>query len=144
MLIAGGLVCLAGCEPPQPLQPVAGNEVTLTTENFDAEVLHSDLPVLVDFSATWCGPCQQLAPVLAHLSVNYKGRLKVGKVDVDKDPDLAMRFQVDGFPTMLLFENGELQAAQVGWGGGPTESSLETLSAWVDSHVSADAGAPAE
>ena len=66
-------------------------------------MLQSDLPVLVDFGATWCGPCRRLEPVLAHLSVNYDGRLKVGKVDVDEQPDLSAQFEVSGIPAMMLF-----------------------------------------
>jgi thioredoxin len=141
LLTAAGLLCLPGCE--QSLAPIEGNEVTLTSENFDAEVLQSDLPVLVDFSAPWCGWCQELAPVLAHLSVNYQGRLKVGKVDVDEDPDLNTRFEIEGLPTMLLFDNGKLIATRTGYGDGPTESGLASLSAWVDRYVAADVGAAA-
>ena len=90
-------------------------EITLTAENFEAEVLRSGQPVLVDFWAPWCGPCQMLAPVLAEIAEERKGELKVGKVNVDDCPDLAARYGVMSIPAVFLFRNGQVVAQAVGY-----------------------------
>jgi len=90
-------------------------EVVLTKENFASEVLKSDIPVLVDFWATWCGPCMMLSPVIAELAEELDGKVKVGKVNVDEQNDLAMQYRVASIPTLLLFENGELVKTSVGF-----------------------------
>lgn len=90
------------------------NEVTITSENFDAEVAHSDVPVLVDFWAEWCMPCKMVAPVLEEISTAYEGKLKVGKLDVDQQGDLAMKFNVQSIPTLLLFKGGEVVGQKIG------------------------------
>jgi len=90
------------------------NEITITTENFDEEVKNSDLPVLVDFWAEWCMPCKMVAPVLEEISTAYEGKLKVGKLDVDQQGDLAMKFNVQSIPTLLLFKGGEVVARKIG------------------------------
>ena len=82
-------------------------EVTLNADNFEAEVLKSDIPVLVDFWATWCGPCQMVAPILEEIASENEGKLKVGKVNVDENRELAMQFRISSIPTMILFKNGE-------------------------------------
>ena len=82
------------------------SEVTLTGSNFYDEVAKSSVPVLVDFWATWCGPCRMLGPVLEEIAAEYDGRLKVGKVNVDEEQDLAMKFQVSAIPTVVLFKDG--------------------------------------
>ena len=92
-------------------------EVTITNENFDAEVLKSDRPVLVDFSATWCGPCQMLAPIVAELAVEKADVLKVGKVDVDVAPELAARYGISSIPALLLFKSGQVVKQSVGYVG---------------------------
>jgi len=82
-------------------------EVTLNDSNFEQEVLKSDIPVVVDFWATWCGPCQMLAPVLEEVASENEGKIKVGKVNVDENRDLAMKFRISSIPTLILFKNGE-------------------------------------
>ena len=89
-------------------------EIILTAENFEEEVLKSELPVLVDFWATWCGPCRMLAPTVEALANECDGRFKVGKVNVDDCTELAIRYRVDVIPTVLLFKNGEVTEKLVG------------------------------
>ena len=90
-------------------------EIVLTKENFEAEVLQSGKPVLVDFWAAWCGPCRMLAPVVAQIAAEYDGKVKVGKVNVDEQPELASAFQVASIPTVLIFKDGKLAETSVGY-----------------------------
>ena len=90
-------------------------EVILTKNNFETEVLNSDIPVLVDFWASWCGPCMMLSPVIAELAEELEGKVKVGKVNVDEQNELAMKYRVASIPTLLLFKNGELVKTSVGF-----------------------------
>ncbi len=90
------------------------SEITITKANFEEEVLHSEKPVLVDFWASWCGPCKMLAPVLHEFAAEHD-ELKVGKVNVDEEMDLAMRFGVSSIPTLILFKNGEAVKTSVGF-----------------------------
>ena len=89
-------------------------EYTFTTDNFETEVLGSDVPVLVDFWATWCMPCRMLAPVIEEIASENEGKIKVGKVNVDENPDLARKYRVMSIPNVLVFKNGELTATSVG------------------------------
>ena len=89
-------------------------EIILTEQNFDEEVLNSDIPVLVDFWATWCGPCRMLAPVIAQIAEEKEGQIKVGKIDVDEEPELATRFGIASIPTLKVFKGGELVNSSVG------------------------------
>lgn len=89
-------------------------EYTFTTDNFETEVLGSDVPVLVDFWATWCMPCRMLAPVIEEIASENEGKIKVGKVNVDENPDLARKYRVMSIPAVLVFKNGELTATSVG------------------------------
>lgn len=89
-------------------------EITLTEVNFENEVLKSDKPVLVDFWATWCGPCRMLSPVISELAEEYEGRVKVGKVNVDEQQELAMKYRVASIPTVILFKDGQPVQTSVG------------------------------
>ena len=90
-------------------------ELNITALNFETEVLHSDKPVLLDFYASWCGPCKMLSPVLHEIAEEYADTLKVGKVNVDEQMELAMRFQVSSIPMVVLFKNGKAVAKSVGY-----------------------------
>ena len=83
-------------------------ELKLGKDNFEQEVLNSEIPGLVDFWATWCGPCRMLAPVLEDLAKELDGFVKVGKVNIDEEMGLAMKYRVEVIPTLMLFKNGEL------------------------------------
>lgn len=89
-------------------------KVEITTDNFEQEVLQSDVPVLVDFWADWCMPCKMIAPVLDQMAEEYDGKLKIGKLDVDSQADLAARYNVVSIPTLLLFKDGEVADQQIG------------------------------
>lgn len=90
-------------------------EIKITAANFENEVMHSDKPVLVDFYADWCGPCKMLSPVLHELAEEKADELKIGKVNVDEQMELAMRFQVSSIPMVVLFKDGKPVAKSVGF-----------------------------
>jgi thioredoxin 1 len=81
--------------------------VVLTDDNFDAEVLKSDIPVLVDFWAEWCMPCKMVEPIVDQIAQEYAGKLKIGKVDVDSNPQISMKYGIRSIPTLLIFKNGQ-------------------------------------
>ncbi len=90
------------------------SEVIITKDNFEAEVLQSDIPVLVDFWASWCGPCKMLSPIIAQIAEEQAGKVKVGKVNVDEQPELAAQFRVMSIPTLMVFKNGEVVNQSLG------------------------------
>ncbi len=99
-------------------------EVTITASNFAEEVEKSSVPVLLDFWAEWCMPCKMIAPVLEEIAGEYEGKLKIGKVNVDQEGDLAGRFNIVSIPTLLLVKNGEVVKEHVGAAPRPTIEAL--------------------
>src|SRR5580700_3662533 len=99
------------------------NEVILTEENFDKEVLKSDLPVMVDFWAVWCGPCKVLGPIVEEISKEYEGKLKVGKINVDENNSLSSKYGIMSIPTLKFFKGGAMVGELI---GAAPKSVLET------------------
>ncbi len=83
-------------------------ETIITKNNFEAEVIKSEIPVIVDFWATWCGPCRMIAPILEDIANENVGKIKVAKINVDEEMELAMQFKIEAIPTLLIFKNGNL------------------------------------
>jgi thioredoxin 1 len=88
--------------------------IEITDANFDQEVLKSDKPVLIDFWAVWCGPCKMVAPVVEEIASEYDGKLKVGKIDVDSNPEVSMKFGIRSIPTLMLFKGGKVVEQIIG------------------------------
>ena len=101
----------------------------VTDDNFGAEVLQSEVPVLVDYWAEWCGPCKSITPVLEAVAKEYDGRLKVAKINVDENQTTPAKFGIRGIPTLMLFKNGNVEATKVG------ALSKSQLTAFLDSNI---------
>lgn len=109
---------------------MTGDLVTsISDAMFEEEVLNSDIPVLVDFWAPWCGPCKMISPILDDIAPNYVGKLKIVKMNVDESPTIPAKYNVRGIPTLLLFKNGNLEATKVG------ALSRTQLTAFIDSGI---------
>ncbi len=89
-------------------------EITLTKENFKSEVLESSIPVLVDFWASWCGPCKMLSPIVDQIADEFYGKVKVGKINVDEQMSLAIEYKIEVIPTLIFFKDGKIQKQTVG------------------------------
>ncbi len=103
--------------------------VHVTDDSFESEVLQSDVPVLIDYWAEWCGPCKMIAPVLEEIAGKYSGRVKIAKLNIDDNPNTPPRYGIRGIPTLMLFSNGEVEATKVG------AVSLSQLTAFIDSNI---------
>ncbi len=122
ILFTSLLFAVAGCDSPADRQAAApspvpagdGHPIELTADNFQQQVLDSQKPVLVDFWATWCGPCMKMAPTIDELASEGQGRFVVGKIDVDKQEELAEKYNIEGMPTFLFFKDGKVQDSILG------------------------------
>jgi len=101
----------------------------VTDDTFESEVLKSDVPVLVDYWAEWCGPCKVIAPVLEEIAAEYTGKMKVCKLDIDANEDTPPKYGIRGIPTLMLFKNGAVEATKVG------ALSKSQLTAFLDSNI---------
>lgn len=101
----------------------------LTDETFEKEVLQSNIPVLVDYWAEWCGPCKMIAPILDSLTDEYAGKLKISKLNIDDNRQVVLKYKVRGIPTLMIFKNGNVEATKVG------ALSKSQLTAFIDSNL---------
>ena len=105
------------------------NILALTDDSFEQDVLNSDVPVLVDYWAEWCGPCKMIAPILEDIAVEYEGRVKVAKLNIDDNSLTPPKFGIRGIPTLMLFKDGEVEATKVG------ALSKSQLSAFIEQNI---------
>lgn len=101
----------------------------VTDDSFEDEVLNSELPVLVDYWAEWCGPCRAIAPLLDDISRDYEARIKVAKLNVDENPKMPLKYGIRGIPTLMIFKEGSVEGTKVG------SLSKSQLIAFIDSHI---------
>ncbi|MFC3147407.1 thioredoxin TrxA [Piscinibacterium candidicorallinum] len=108
---------------------MSGSIKYVSDASFDAEVLQSDVPVLLDYWAEWCGPCKMIAPILDEVAKDYAGRVQVAKMNVDENRDVPAKFGIRGIPTLMLFKNGQVSATKVG------ALSKSQLTAFLEGHL---------
>ena len=108
---------------------VSDQIVYVTDDSFEQDVLQSDVPVLVDYWAEWCGPCKMIAPILEEVVAEYDGRLKIAKLNIDENPNTPPKYGIRGIPTLILFKNGDVEATKVG------ALSKSQLTAFIDSNI---------
>jgi thioredoxin 1 len=108
---------------------VSSNIVHVSDDSFDKDVIKSDIPVLVDYWADWCGPCKMIAPILDEIAGQYAGKLKITKLNIDENPSTPPKYGIRGIPTLMLFKGGEVEATKVG------AMSKSQLTAFLDSNL---------
>jgi thioredoxin 1 len=132
------LVRIKFCQEPAETTPIISftwsillmSDIShVSDDTFDAEVLNSDVPVLVDYWAEWCGPCKVIAPVLEEIATEYNGKMKICKLDIDANENTPPKYGIRGIPTLMLFKNGAVEATKVG------ALSKSQLTAFLDSNI---------
>ena len=108
---------------------MSDNIINVTDSSFEQEVLSSEIPVLLDYWAEWCGPCKMIAPILNDIADEYSGKIKVAKINIDENPGTPAKFGVRGIPTLMIFKSGTIEATKVG------AMSKSQLSAFIDSTI---------
>ena len=108
---------------------MSDNIINVTDATFEQEVLSSEIPVLLDYWAEWCGPCKMIAPILNDIADEYSGKIKVAKLNIDENPGIPAKFGVRGIPTLMIFKSGSIEATKVG------AMSKSQLSAFIDSTI---------
>jgi len=108
---------------------MSDNIINITDSTFEQEVLSSEIPVLLDYWAEWCGPCKMIAPILNDIADEYSGKIKVAKLNIDENPGIPAKFGVRGIPTLMIFKSGSIEATKVG------AMSKSQLSAFIDSTI---------
>ena len=108
---------------------MSNNIINVTDSTFEQEVLSSEIPVLLDYWAEWCGPCKMIAPILNDIADEYSGKIKVAKLNIDENPGIPVKFGVRGIPTLMIFKSGSIEATKVG------AMSKSQLSAFIDSTI---------
>ena len=108
---------------------MSDNIINVTDSTFEQEVLSSEIPVLLDYWAEWCGPCKMIAPILNDIADEYSGKIKVAKLNIDENPGILAKFGVRGIPTLMIFKSGSIEATKVG------AMSKSQLSAFIDSTI---------
>ena len=108
---------------------MSNNIINVTDSNFEQEVLSSEIPILLDYWAEWCGPCKMIAPILNDIADEYSGKIKIAKLNIDENPGTPAKFGVRGIPTLMIFKSGSIEATKVG------AMSKSQLSAFIDSTI---------